>query len=220
MNSKKLISVTLFAIAMAYIEAAVVVYLRNLYGIEDLVLDLMPFDPHIALTEFCREIATLILLLSIGWTAGRKFQDRLGFTFFAFGMWDIFYYVWLRVLINWPATLMDMDLLFLIPLPWWGPVIAPVLIACLMVVWGTLVVIKTDKGLKVRMRWWELAGMLTGVLILLYTFMEDAIHALPATREQLNALSPTNLNWPIYFCGLFITSFCLLFNFFRKSIEK
>ena len=217
MNSKKLISVSLFAIAMAYIEGAVVVYLRNLYGIEDLVLDFMPFNPQIALIEFCREIATLVLLLAIGWTAGRSFQERMGFTFFAFGMWDIFYYGWLRIMINWPVTLLDMDLLFLIPFPWWSPVIAPVLIACLMIGWGILVVIKADKGKKIRMSWWELAGTSAGILILLYSFMEDAIQLLPASSEQLNSIRPTNFNWPVYLCGLFITSFCLLFNFFSKE---
>jgi hypothetical protein len=55
----------------------------------------------------------------------------------AFGVWDIFYYVFLKVLTGWPHSLMDWDILFLLPLPWWGPVIAPVSIAVLMILWGT-----------------------------------------------------------------------------------
>ncbi len=56
----------------------------------------------------------------------------------AFGVWDIFYYVFLKVMCDWPRSLFDWDILFLLPLPWWGPVLAPVSIALLMIVWGTL----------------------------------------------------------------------------------
>jgi len=78
------------------------------------------------------------MLLSIGWIAGNMFQSRVAFAFITFGLWDIFYYIWLRVFIGWPQSILEPDLLFLIPLPWWGPVLSPVLIALLMVIGGIL----------------------------------------------------------------------------------
>src|SRR3990172_5513987 len=116
MQSKNLWWVGLFAIAMAYLESGVVVYLRRLYGINDLILSVPPFDPQIGAIELGRELATLVMLLAMGWVAGKKFQSRLGFAVFAFGVWDIFYYIWLRVFIGWPQTAFDPDLLFLLPL--------------------------------------------------------------------------------------------------------
>lgn len=141
MRNKNLWYVGLFAVAMAYIESAVVVYLRRLHSIGDLMTSLPPFDPQVGAVEVGRELATLVMLLAVGLVAGKKFQSRLGFAIFAFGLWDIFYYFWLKVFINWPRSLLDIDILFLIPLPWWGPVLAPVLIAALMAVGGARAVL-------------------------------------------------------------------------------
>ena len=78
--------------------------------------------------------------------AGRTWRARLGYAAIAFGSWDILYYVFLRIISGWPASLFDWDILFLLPLPWWGPVLAPVCIASLMIVWGTLVTQRQDLG--------------------------------------------------------------------------
>lgn len=169
MQSKSLWWVGLFAVAMAYLESAVVVYLRKLYGISDLILSVPPFDPQIGAIELGRELATLGMLLAVGWVAGKKFQSRLGFAIFAFGLWDIFYYFWLRVFIGWPRSVLDPDLLFLIPLPWWGPVLAPILIATLMVLGGTLAVIGDDRGQTVQLQPTEWAIFVAGNLTMLRT---------------------------------------------------
>ncbi len=57
---------------------------------------------------------------------------------FVFGgsLWDIFYYAWLKLLIDWPSSWLEWDVLFLIPWIWLGPWICPVLIALAFVVWG------------------------------------------------------------------------------------
>jgi hypothetical protein len=201
MQSKNLWWVGLFAIAMAYLESAVVVYLRQLYGISDLIISVPPFDPKIGVIELGRELATLIMLLTVGWVAGKKFQSRLGFAVLAFGVWDIFYYVWLRLFIGWPQTVFDPDLLFLLPLPWWGPVLSPILIAALMVISGALAAIKDEHELRLipsSMDWVLLAG---GILTVLYTFMADALSVLPANAQTLSQLRPSEFNWPVYLVG-------------------
>lgn len=197
----KIIWVSVFSIAMAYLEAAVVVYLRRVYGITDLILQIPPFDAQIAAIEIGRELATLVMLLSIGWIAGKTFQSRVGFTFITFGLWDISYYIWLRVFIGWPQSVLEPDLLFLIPLPWWGPVLSPVLIALLMVAGGIIAVIKTEKNTALHLDSCFWICLITGVLILLYTFMADALSALPADASTLSSLKPTQFNWPVYFLG-------------------
>lgn len=197
----KIFWVSVFSIAMAYLEAAVVVYLRRVYGITDLILQVPPFDKQIAVIEVGRELTTLVMLLCIGWIAGETFQSRVGFTFITFGLWDIFYYIWLRVFIGWPQSIFEPDLLFLIPLPWWGPVLSPVLIALLMVTGGIIAVIKTAKKQALHLDTWVWVCLITGVLILLYTFMADALIALPADVSTLSGIKPSQFNWPIYFLG-------------------
>ena len=197
----KIIWVSVFSIAMAYLEAAVVVYLRRVYGITNLILQVPLFDKEIAAIEVGRELTTLVMLLCIGWIAGETFQSRVGFTFITFGLWDIFYYIWLRVFIGWPQSIIEPDLLFLIPLPWWGPVLSPVLIALLMVTGGIIAVIKTEKKQTLHIDTWFWVCLITGVLILLYTFMADALIAFPADASTLSGLKPSQFNWPVYFLG-------------------
>ena len=200
----------MFAIAMAYVESTTVVYLRRIYGICDLLLDIPPFDPVLAPIEVGRELATLVMLMAVGWAVGKSLQARLSYTFIIFGIWDIFYYFWLRIFIGWPNSLFSPDILFLIPLPWWGPVIAPVLIACLMVAGGILAVISEDIGRKIRFSVFSWTALIAGVLIMLYSFIEDALSIMPADIETLSQLRPTSFNWPIYILGLVITGYVVL----------
>ena len=71
----------------------------------------------------------------------------------AFGVWDIFYYAFLRLIVGWPQSLWDWDVLFLIPLPWWGPVLAPVAIAVLLIVGATLVTQSPQPVWPARRSW-------------------------------------------------------------------
>ena len=208
--TKKLLWVGLFAVAFAYLEAAVVVYLRQMYGIHDLLRDIPAFDSMIAFVEVGREFSTLIMLLSVGWAAGRSLQTRLGFAFFAFGLWDIFYYIWLKLFINWPESLLTTDVLFLLPLPWWGPVIGPVLIAVLMVIGGSLAVIADDRGQAVRFSAIKGILLIEGIMVLLYSFMENSLAALPADVDTLSRLRPSTFNWPLYLIGLIVAWYMVL----------
>ncbi len=130
--------VVAFAIGMAWVESASVYYIRTLVDrIQPYQPNPLPIQGVLGLVELVREVATLVMLLTLGLLAGRTWRARWGYSAIAFGIWDIFYYVFLRVMCGWPQSLFDWDVLFLLPLPWWGPVLAPVSIAVLMIVWGT-----------------------------------------------------------------------------------
>ncbi len=210
MQKRTLVYVGLFAVAMAYLEATVVLYLRRLYGITNLLAAQPPLDPLIGIAEVGREAATLVMLATLGWAAGRRTASRIGFAVFAFGVWDIFYYFWLRLLIGWPQSLLDYDLLFLIPLPWWGPVLTPVLIAALLALAGAAAVIAEESGRPLRLSRADLLLLGLGTTLILYSFTADALAALPADLETLGKLKPGDFRWPIYLAGLaaFASSSC------------
>jgi hypothetical protein len=208
--TERLLAVGLFAASMAYVEATVVVYLRALYGIDDLLRDLPLLPDQYTAIEIGREAATLLMLVTVGWVAGRRWQDRLGYAVFAFGVWDILYYAWLVVFIGWPGGLFDWDILFLIPLPWWGPVLSPMLIASLLVGGGALAVVKAERGevLGFTPVDWSVAA--AGALLALYLFMADALRALPGGIEAVGRTRPTRFNWPLFLVALLAMAFPLI----------
>lgn len=130
--------VAVFSIAMAWMESSTVVYLRTLVDrIQPYQQPPLPIIDSFGMTEIVREAATLIMLLTIGWLAGMSWKSKLGFFMAAFGVWDIFYYLFLKIIVGWPHSLFDWDILFLIPLPWWGPVLSPILISLVLIILGT-----------------------------------------------------------------------------------
>ncbi len=199
--------VVMFAIAMAWVEAAVVYYLRTMIDrIEPYQPNPLPIVGGIGAAEVVREAATLVMLFTVGVLAGRTWRARWGYAALAFGIWDIFYYVFLRVLTDWPRTLLDWDILFLIPLPWWGPVWAPAAIALLMVLWGTLVTHFDDLPEIVSMSWASLSLSLVGMLLALALFMVDAYGVAGQGEHALRQLLPTHFNWPLFSVALLLMS--------------
>jgi hypothetical protein len=171
-NLYQWIWVVIFAIAFAWVESAVVVYLRDIFYGGDFHFPLVigweggKRNPSpLIWIEFGREVATLVMLFSVGWAAGRNLTDKFAFFIIAFGVWDIFYYIWLDVMIKWPQSLMTWDLLFFVPLPWVGPVITPVLIALAMVGIGSLLVYYSAQKIFFPWRWYD--GVIESVLCLL-----------------------------------------------------
>jgi hypothetical protein len=191
-----------FAIAMAWVEAASVFYIRALVDrIEPYQSNPLPLNPALGNVELWREASTLVMLATLGMLAGRTWQRRAGYAAVAFGAWDIFYYVFLRLISGWPRTLLDWDILFLLPLPWWGPVLAPVSIATVMIVWGTLVTQSADNPTGSRRVWW--LGW-SGIALALAVFMADAWRALPHGRQAVMEVLPTAFNWPLFWVALFL----------------
>jgi len=197
--------VVAFAAGMAWVEAACVYYLRVMVDrVEPFQTDPLPLRGILGEVELVREGATLLMLAMTGMLAGRSWRARLGYTAIAFGFWDILYYVFLRIMSGWPASLFDWDILFLLPLPWWGPVLAPVCIASLMIVWGTLVTQWRDRlpAPRFTQSLWGVSG--TGVLLALGIFMADSIRALPGGPDTVRQVLPKAFNWPVFCAALLL----------------
>lgn len=195
--------VGLYAAAMAWVEAAVVYYLRTLVNrIDPYQANPLPVSTGLGEAELVRELATLIMLYSVGWLAGPTPRSRLGYAVFAFGVWDIFYYVFLRVMTGWPRSVADWDVLFLIPLPWWGPVWAPVSIALLMILWGTLTARGEAPGPGRATRWASTALGGAGIVLALLVFMADAIPRASQGTNALRTLLPVRFRWEWFLLAL------------------
>jgi hypothetical protein len=194
-----------FAIAMAWVESASVYYLRALVDrIEPYQPNPLPINDALGYVELWREASTLVMLATLGMLAGRTWRRRVGYAAIAFGAWDIFYYVFLRIMTGWPRTLLDWDILFLLPLPWWGPVVAPVSIAMLMILWGTMAT-QSDPDEAEPRSTWALAS--AGIALALGVFMIDAWQALPQGREAVLQVLPTQFNWlPFWVAVLLMAS--------------
>ncbi|MEW5923916.1 MAG: hypothetical protein AB1746_08020 [Candidatus Zixiibacteriota bacterium] len=170
---KKYLFIILFAVAMAYFEAAVVVYLRQLYYPGGFSLPLVSIPERFIVIEIIREASTIVMLLMAAALAGRKLWERFGYFLILFGIWDIFYYVWLKVTINWPASLYDWDVLFLIPVPWIGPVIAPVAISIVMIITGYAITRLFNKGRNFRPTFFSWIIAIIATMMILFSFMYD-----------------------------------------------
>jgi hypothetical protein len=170
----KLASLFLFAIAMAFAEAAVVVYLRALYYPEgfSIILKDLP-SLHVRMETF-RELATVLMLIAVARVAGRRGWERFGYFMILFGIWDLFYYFWLKIAINWPASFTDWDVLFLIPLPWVGPVIAPVLVSLVLIFAGIAITRLYVRELRFRPVIATKLLFLLGTAVILFSFMRDS----------------------------------------------
>jgi hypothetical protein len=202
---KRWLIVVLFAVAMAWMESATVIYLRTLVGrIEPYQARPLPISVGLSETELVREAATLVMLLAVGLLAGRTWRSRLSYAMIAFGVWDILYYVFLAIIGGWPRSIMDWDVLFLIPLPWWGPVLSPTLIAAMMVIGGTLVSQYDEPDRPMWPRRWAWVLNILGVLLALVVFMTDAIQASPGGIEAIRDVLPTSFNWPLFIVALIL----------------
>lgn len=159
---KKYITLIIFAIAFGFVEAGVVTYLRALtptsvgHGEYTTILNLgfmtfihptIPILPSpLSTIETVRELATIVMLGAVSYLAAQKIRQRVGAFMIAFATWDIFYYIFLAVLSGWPKSLFDIDVYFLIPVPWIGPVITPIIISIALFIFGsTLFFSKTKK---------------------------------------------------------------------------
>jgi hypothetical protein len=191
-------AVLVYGVAMAFLESAVVVYLQRALGIDPRALFPLQ-DPAVtgdlAAIEVGREAATLVMLGTVGWLVGRSGLERLAWTAVAFGTWDIFYYAWLWAFIGWPSSLGTWDVLFLIPVPWTGPVWAPVAISLALAGFGLRAARRLRTGRAVRAGRAQVAAGIAGGLIVVVSFCSNA-------PVVLDGGVPTAFPWPIFAVGL------------------
>ncbi len=190
----------IFAIAMAYLEAAVVVHLRNLYY-PDHPLMIFPLRllPASALrVELVRELATLVMILCVAWLAEKGFLRVFAAFLFMFGLWDIFYYVWLKLVLGWPVSWLEWDVLFLIPWAWLGPWIAPAAVALLIVVWGAWAL-----ATAARPRISLISGILfvAGAALVLAAFLSAGFPLIAKGVEGFRDYRPQTFSWGVFVAG-------------------
>lgn len=205
--------VGLYSIAMGFLESSVVVYLRAIYYPEGFAFPLKLPGSGIAVMEVIREAATVIMLLCIGIVAVRKNIVRFALFIYAFAIWDIFYYIFLYLLVQWPQSLLTDDLLFLIPAPWVGPVIAPVINSITMIILAVMIILFNSKLHKASpgSGEWTLLIVGSAITIIAYTsgyfqFMSvkfpvsDLLSMNPssAVREYASGYIPDHFNWWLF----------------------
>ena len=189
---RRLLWLTIFVIAMAQLEATVVVYLRELFYPEGFEFPLKIIRGRIAWIEVGREVSTVVMLVAIAKLAAPRDAWRQFAAFlWSFGLWDVLYYFWLWVMLGWPESPLTWDVLFLIPLPWVGPCLAPMLIAGIMMASGLVLESLRDRGKAVRVRRLEWVLTIGGALALITIFVWDA----PAVIE---GEMPGAFPWPLY----------------------
>ncbi|NVO09427.1 MAG: hypothetical protein HXX16_05645 [Bacteroidales bacterium] len=183
---------TLFSIAMAFLETSVVVYLRKLYYPEGFNFPMKMMDKDIAIVELFRELATLVMLLGAGFIAGRSKTEKFGLFLYSFAIWDIFYYVFLKITLNWPESLFTWDVLFLIPTTWVGPVIAPVIVSLFMIVFAFLISKFTNCDTSVNINKYEWLLLVSGSIILIIGFVYDYVKFMLQFFSLGEIFSPSN----------------------------
>ena len=218
---------------MGIFEGAVVIYLRALYYPTGFAFPLTPIDNYIAITELVREFASLIMLLTVGIIAGKNFSQRFAWFIYSFAVWDIIYYVFLWMILSWPESLLTWDILFLLPVVWTGPVVAPVLISVLMILLAMFIYhfnIKTEFKTKITRKEWLI--LISGSFIIFLSFIWDYCLflikniSLSELREKsftnkLFDLSvkyvPENFPWIIFLSGVLVLCFALFLFVFRNK---
>ncbi len=194
-TGKRLVWLTLFGAAFGIVEGAVVVYLRRLYYPQGFGFPLaLPAVPLLEL-ELVREAATLVMLLAVAVLAERKPWARFGAFAFLFGVWDLVFYLVLRIAVGWPPSLLTWDILFLIPAPWTGPVLSAALVAASLVVAGAWMIARVNRGVAPRTNRWVWLIALASLALLLGSFLANQG---PARASGMHGGFP----WVVFGAGL------------------
>jgi hypothetical protein len=202
----------IFSAAFGYVEAAVVVYLRSIYtplrvhfypGSSGELFPLFSLEQlrilgpeHIVRlrTELGRELATLLMLAGAALTVAGNVREWVAVFLVCFGIWDITFYLFLRLLIHWPVSFLTWDILFLMPVPWTGPVLAPGLASLSMIGSGLLLLWREYNNKPVyitRLRW---GLILLGGALMVAAFMWDF-------RNAANGGNPNPFSWVLFMSG-------------------
>ncbi len=233
---KTLIWLTIYSIAMAYLESAVVVYLRMIMYPQEFVFPIASMAPDIAHTEIMREAATIIMLACAGYLGGRFFAQRFAFFIYCFAIWDIFYYVFLKLLTGWPESFLTWDILFLIPLVWAGPIIAPVIVSLTMILLAGIV-LRFSRYIRIYIARKEWILLITGAFILIVSFTLDYLsfvlkhpkftelyknYGIKALTELSEQYIPAKFPWILFAAGelIILTAIIIMYRRIVRNKTK
>lgn len=211
---RTVLALLLFGTAFGYLEAAVVGYLRVLHEPARQQFhpgrppgDLFPLltleqlraaggqQQRTLAIEIGREAATILMLAAMGLAiAENAGQWAAGFVI-SFGAWDIAFYIFLKLLLGWPASLFTWDILFLIPVPWVGPVLAPVLVSAAMLAAGVWHLRSEARGETVGIGMGHWAGIVTGGAVIVVSFAWDY-------RRIMAGEMPRPFPWSLFALGI------------------
>lgn len=211
--------ISLLSVALGLFECIVVIYLRKLYYPGGFHFPLAIADRDVMAFETLREAATLIILLSVGLISGRSLAERFGWFIYSFAIWDIFYYIFLKILVGWPESCFTWDILFLIPVTWIGPVIAPVINSVSMIILAWLILEKKYGKKVIIIRPLEWISLIAGAILVITSYTIDYIQYIlkafplsdlvnPAYSRQVAATAcsyiPVHFPWWIFITGVLI----------------
>ncbi|MEA3316695.1 MAG: hypothetical protein U9R54_01935, partial [Bacteroidota bacterium] len=220
-KNKRILWITIFAITMGIFEAAIVIYLRALYYPTGFDFPLIPIDNTIAITEIIREFASLIMLLSVAILTGKNLSQRFAMFIYSFAIWDIVYYIFLKLILNWPESFFSWDILFLLPVTWTGPVISPIVISLIMILLA-LVINKFNKKkhFSLIINKYECLLLIGGAFVVFLSFIWDYSKYLISNFNEIKSVSftdklfnlsvkyiPQKFNWILFFVGVAILLF-------------
>lgn len=231
-ENKKILQLSIFSIAMGFMESAIVLYLRKIYYPDGFAFPLAPIDPNIAIVEVFREVATIIMLLGIAFLAGTKRLQKIAFFIYCFAVWDLFYYVFLKVFLDWPQSFFTPDILFLIPVPWVGPVLAPCLVSLHLIILALCInsLQLKDKDFKINKT--QIRLIVVGCTIIICSFMWDYLNYIHSVNvnakiwtimssdfmfKEVSSYLPDAYNWWIFTIGFSMMTIGLLMILNKKK---
>jgi hypothetical protein len=223
-----------FAVAMGVLEGIVAIYLRDLFFPAGSLFPLTLLSSRTVLIESIREAATIIMLAAVAFVAGRSLVERFALFVYVFGIWDIVYYGTLFCSIGWPSSLLDWDVLFLIPVVWLGPVLAPLICSWTMIILALSIECRLTQGVVVRPALQESLACLFGAMLILLSFLWEygrliieggflprllTLAGDPQFREVVSRYVPTTFYWWLFLAGdgLILLSILLLLYRTRPS---
>jgi len=200
---RALIWLSVYAMAMAQVEAAVVIHLRTVYYGDD-PLTLFPIallSDRDLVIELSRELATMLMILSVALLQSRRSTQVFGAFLYVFGVWDIAYYAWLKLFLGWPTQWLQWDVLFLIPWPWLGPWMTPVFVSLLFIAAGTRLLASPARFTRLA-----LSLLVAGAALVVIAFLLPVL-LVPVDRQA--SIEPGDFLWSVFVPGYVLMAYGL-----------
>jgi len=223
---------SIFAISLAFLEAAVVIYLRQIYYPQGFQFSLeVTLTNRMFYIEILRELSTLIIIIFAALLSGQKFMDRFAYFIYIFAIWDIFYYIFLKLTTDWPSSFLTWDVLFFIPVPWTAPVLFPIISSVTMIVISIFLYNLYQKYSLSNLSKLEWSLLSTSAFIIFISFIWGYLQVIFENFDLIiKGTSPSSISsgyiparffWEIFIMGELLSIAALLFIFRRvRSKDK